>query len=187
MKCLIMNDSKKDLWFYSLLLLAFAILVIPFLTTHSVGAENNLSPSDEDGITRQYFSTYDKDAIQRQKEYFDFYKHQKELVDLESENKRLHELIEKQETDRKIKELEEENKRIKALLEKQEAELIKANEPSAPISVVTPVTLCSPQPAPVKKETTVGNLGQAGQQVVKETARVVNKTDREIKRIIKKF
>lgn len=182
-----MNDSRKDLWFYSLLLLAFAILLISFLPTHSVGAENNLPTSDEDEITRQYFSAYDKDSIQRQQEELDFYMHQKELVDLESENKRLHELIEKQETDRKIKELEEENKRMKALLEKQEEELKKANEPPAPISVVTPVPLCSPQPAPVKKETTVGNLGQAGQQVIKETARVVNKTDREVKRILKKF
>lgn len=182
-----MNDSKKDLWFYSLLLLAFSILVISFLTTPSLGAENNLPTSDGDEVTRHYFSTYDKDAIQRQQEELDFYMHQKELVDLESENKRLHELIEKQETDRKIKELEEENKRMKALLEKQEEELKKANEPPAPISVVTPVPLCSPQPAPVKKETTVGNLGQAGQQVIKETARVVNKTDREVKRILKKF
>ena len=87
----------------------------------------------------------------------DFYQKQKSLMD---ENETLHEIINLQAI-----EIEDKERQIK-IQEKQ----VQAPIEHAKVDVST-----------VKK------AEEVGQQVVKETARVVHKTDREVKRILKKF
>ena len=107
--------------------------------------------------TNQYFREFDDKSISQQKEMIDFYQKQKSLMD---ENETLHEIINLQAI-----EIEDKERQIK-IQEKQ----VQAPIEHAKVDVST-----------VKK------AEEVGQQVVKETARVVHKTDREVKRILKKF
>lgn len=107
--------------------------------------------------TKQYLSDSQEDTIAKQQELFDFYHKQKSLMD---ENETLHEIINIQEI-----ELEDKERQIKTQ-EKQ----VQAPIEHAKVDVST-----------VKKSEEVG------QQLAKETRRVVHQVNREAKRILKKF
>ena len=178
---------KFRLSMYLLFILIFIFISIKYVS----GCDNNLTTSQEEDITRQQLISLDQEAIEEQKKVIDFYTKQKELIDENSrlrdiiekmeENQTLHEAIDKQEKKMQALELEEKERQIKMeneklfeIVEKQEIELRKKEEQ------------IKEQPS-IAQPSTVRNLENVGKQVVKETDRVVQKTNREVKRILKKF
>ena len=137
--------------------LIFVGIFIYYSCGDSSGCENNLTTSREDQTTQHYLSDSQEEAIAKQQELFDFYHKQKSLM---NENETLHEIINAQAI-----EIEDKERQIK-IQEKQ----VQAPIEHAKVDVST-----------VKK------AEEVGQQVAKETTRVVHQVNREARRILKKF
>ena len=150
-------------------LIFFGIFMF-FSCGDSSGCENNFTTSQEEE-TKQFLKEHDQDLISQQRDMMDFYSRQKELI---KENKKLRDVIERQ--------LRADNEELNEIIRKQEAELEKKEEQ---IKIQEQERKAH---VPIEHhESSVKNVEQVAQQVVKETARVVHKTDREVKRILKKF
>ncbi len=151
-----------------------------------LGCENNLTISQEEDITRQQLISFDQEAIEEQKKSFDFYEKQKELID---ENRRLRDIIEKMEENKTLYEsIDIHEKKMKALeFEEKERQIKIENEKLYEIVEKQEIELRKKEEQIKEQPSTARNLENVGKQVAKETDRVVQKTNREVKRILKKF
>lgn len=150
-----MSKYVEKLKIITLILILFSIIYLYNICVY--GFENNLSTSQEDDITRQYLNTYDQEAITEQKEVFDFYRKQKELME---ENVKLRAIIEKQE-------IENEEK-------KHEIEVAEQGKQEAiPIEAASTAKKAEEVGKQVAKETT--RVVQQAKQANKEVKRILKK------------
>lgn len=178
-----MNDSKKVFIIISIMLIVFTTLVVSLNDKVCLGAENNLSISQEDELTRQYLREYDEETLAQQQGTLDFYRKQKELED---ENEKLKSLLESMEENKKLHEILDTQEKIKKEIDFKERE----QQIRAENERLASQTVAYEQERQIQSQShpsTSKNIEEAGKQVVKETARVVQKANREVKRIIKKF